>query len=252
MENYTLPTKLLSTLSKQCNSIFRHFVTGYVKVCVDKQEPENRGQSGLPGWTMLLQGKVDFLVGSCHCCQAHLDVRVGQCVPSSATSGEQGSTCMTRCRIPAALSPVLRAWGHALSQTQPQLFKSTKLTLLWTHPGPHPPIPFSPQNQKASPGGQPQPFRIQLHFPIYSSSISSKPVLLGGSSMVCWRTGQVPELVLSFGQRSNCPPPLSTEAPFLKPFSVVNNPVYMEIWTTESKWPPLPKSQQVQRNVISL
>lgn len=109
MENYTLPTKLLSTLSKQCNSIFRHFVTGYVKVCVDKQEPENRGQSGLPGWTMLLQDKVDFLVGSCHCCQAHLDVRVGQCVPSSATSGEQGSTGMTRCRIPAALSPVLRA-----------------------------------------------------------------------------------------------------------------------------------------------
>lgn len=53
------------------------FVTGYVNVCVDKQEPENRGQSGLPGWTMPLQGKVDFLVGSCHCCQAHLDVRVG-------------------------------------------------------------------------------------------------------------------------------------------------------------------------------
>lgn len=86
------------------------FVTGYVNVCVDKQEPENRGQSGLPGWTMLLQGKVDFLVGSCHCCQAHLMSGWGQCVPSSATSGEQGSTGMTRCRIPAAL---LQCRGHA-------------------------------------------------------------------------------------------------------------------------------------------
>lgn len=38
------------------------FVTGYVNVCVDKQEPENQGQSGLPGWTVPLQGKADFLV----------------------------------------------------------------------------------------------------------------------------------------------------------------------------------------------
>lgn len=117
------------------------FVTGYVNVCVDKQEPENRGQSGLPCWTMPLQGKVDFLVGSCHCCQAHLDVRVGSVFLHQRPLGSKDLLAWHA-------APVLRTCWHALSQMHPQLFRSTKLTLLWTHPAPSPQFLSAPRTRK--------------------------------------------------------------------------------------------------------
>lgn len=248
MENYTLPTKLLSTLSKQCNTISDTFVTGYVNVCVDKQEPENRGQSGLPGWTMPLQGKADFLVGSCHCCQAHLDVRVG------AVRSFISDLCGARIywhdtlQNPRSPSPVLRTCWHALSQTRPQRFRSTKLTLLWTHPAPSPQSLSAPRTRKlplvASPSLSAFSFTSLYLFKFNFLKASSPWAFKHGLR----RTGQVPELDLSF-HRSTWPPPLSTEVPSLQPFSVVSNPVYTEIWA-ESKWPPLPKSHQVQKKCI--